>query len=186
MQSTVSQVLSFIISLGLYVGIMAYIFSCEADWTARQTWAVILTGAIIVWYTWETMQLRFAAHAQRETQLRPYIILKSEPGQLSVLNVGNGTALHICAQTVVINDELKIEVRFPKIISVLRPGETQKLEMQSYINGKDAKDIFNAHLDPQYSCLELPINIRFDNVELKTYSTTQTISPGKISVSAIS
>ncbi len=38
-------------------GVAAAFYWCT-DWTARQSWAVILTGLAIIWYTWETTLLR--------------------------------------------------------------------------------------------------------------------------------
>jgi len=55
---------------------IAAAFWWTADWTARQTWAVALTGLVLIWYTWETMQLRRAAFAQRQLQLRPFVLLE--------------------------------------------------------------------------------------------------------------
>lgn len=185
MQTIVSRILTLMVPLVVYTGMMWYVFACEANWTARQTWAIVLAGVILIWYTWETMQLRFAAHAQRETQIRPYVMLKQEPGKLSVINVGNGVALHIHVDTVVVSDEFKIEVQFPKTIAVLRPGESESLEMRSFKQGKDAGDFFTAHLDPKYAVLDIDVKLRFDNVELKAYSTTQKFSPGKIVVSEV-
>jgi hypothetical protein len=164
---------------------MAAAFVLTSDWTARQTWAVILTGLVIIWYTWETMQLRYAAHAQRETQLRPYVVLEAAPGALSVANVGNGVALHVRLAPVIVSRELSVEIRFPQSIAILRPGQSVPLVARSYKKGVDAGDFFNAHLDPQYATLELEVKVTFDNVELKAYSTTQRVTPGNLVVGAI-
>ena len=145
----------------------------------------MLTGAILIWYTWETMQLRYAAHAQREAQIRPYVVLQPTPGTLLVTNFGNGVALHIHVDTVTVNEEFNIEIRFPKAVPVLRKGESATLEARSYKGGKDAGDFFTAHLDPQYASQDLSVKARFDDVELKSYSTTQRVSPGGIVVAAI-
>ena len=177
--------LALLVPLGLYAGWMWYVFVYEPDWTARQTWAIVLTGLILIWYTWETMQLRYAAHAQRETQIRPYVMLKPTTGNISVLNVGNGVALHVRVDTVVVSEEHKIEIRFPNAIPVLRPGESSSLDARSYKNGKDAGDFFTAHIDPKYAALELNVTVRFENVELKSYSITQNVSPRSIVVAAV-
>lgn len=165
---------------------MLFAFICADDWVARQTWAVFVTGIIVIWYTWETMQLRHAAHEQRETQIRPYVILVTESENISVVNVGNGAALHVRVQSVVVDKELNIEVRFPKTIPLLRVGESVPLETRSYIKGQDVGDIFTAHVDPKYAVHELCVIVSFDNVELKTYSISQNIMPGNIFVSETS
>ena len=185
MPRTSLRVIVLLVSLGIYASVMWCVFIREPDWTARQTWAVVLTGAILIWYTWETMQLRYAAHAQREAQIRPYVVLQHAPGTLMVTNFGNGVALHIRVDTVIVSKEFNIEIRFPKAVPVLRRGESATLEARSYKGGKDAGDFFTAHLDPEHAAHELEVKLRFDDVELKSYSTTQRVSPGTIVVAAI-
>jgi hypothetical protein len=84
-------------SLGIYCTL-----KFETDWTARQTWAVVLTGFVVIWYTWETMLLRQVAVIQRELQLRPFVVFRKEGQKYVVENVGNATALGVRI------DEIKI------------------------------------------------------------------------------
>ena len=179
------RLLAFVVPFGLYATVIWYTFSDPPDWPAIQTWAVVLTGAILIWYTWETMQLRYAAHAQRESQIRPYVVLAPAASGISAQNLGNGVALHVRVDTVTVSVEHKIEIRFPKTIPVLRPAESVILEARSYKNGRDAGDFFTAHIDPTYANQELCITLRFDNVELKPYTITQKVSPGSIGVAAV-
>lgn len=85
------------------------------DWVFVQTIAVILTGVILIWYTWETKRLREEAHRQvvatnkqiRETQrqidvqLRPFLAVVAvwkndqELGTFFLHNMGNGAAVTI-------------------------------------------------------------------------------------------
>lgn len=57
MDSSKSTILLYI-ALMLYVAGIGFTFVvCKDNWTAIQTWAVVLTGIVLIWYTWETMQL---------------------------------------------------------------------------------------------------------------------------------
>lgn len=58
--------------------------------------AVILTGAILIWYTWETMLLRRVAVGQRELQLRPFVVFQKANGGYVVENLGSSAAPPLC------------------------------------------------------------------------------------------
>lgn len=64
------SVLTLIVVLVVYAGGIAAAFWLCQDWTARQTVAVILTGAAVIWYTWETMLLRQTSRDQAEVMLK--------------------------------------------------------------------------------------------------------------------
>jgi hypothetical protein len=77
------------------VGMAAAFIVFRDDWSAIQTWAVVLTGIVIIWYTWETMQLRETASSQRELQLRPFVVLELKDKKFVVTNVGPGVAVNV-------------------------------------------------------------------------------------------
>lgn len=181
-----SRIISLILPTVLYVGVIAYVYMrAPTDWTAIQTWAVGLTGLAVIWYTWETRELRIASYAQIETQIRPYVVLQPQNGNFMVTNFGNGVALHVRIDPVVVSPEDRIEIRFPKAVAVLRSGESATVEARGYKAGQDAGKFFNANLDPRYANQELPVTVRFDDVELKSYSITQLVSPGEVVVSVV-
>lgn len=63
------SILTLTVVLVVYAaGIAAAFWLCQ-NWTARQTVAVILTGAVVIWYTWETMLLRQTSNGQAEVML---------------------------------------------------------------------------------------------------------------------
>lgn len=185
-----SRVISLIVPMLGYFGVIAVAYLClrspiATDWTALQTWAVVLTGFVVIWYTWETRELRIASYAQIASQIRPYVVLQPQNGSFLVTNFGNGVALHIRIEPVIVSQEQQIEIRFPKTVPVLRCGESATLDAKSFRSGKEAGDFFNAHIDPRYANQELPVTLRFDDVELKGYSITQRISPGEVVVEQV-
>jgi hypothetical protein len=68
------QLTLLIVGYVLTVGVGYYIWPTRYD--DISAWAVSLTGAVVIWYTWETMQLRRAAYREREGQLRPFIVFQ--------------------------------------------------------------------------------------------------------------
>lgn len=102
----------------------------ETDWTAIQTWAVILTGVVLIWYTWETMLLRQVAFLQREVQLRPFVVFRKEGERYVVENIGNGVALMVRIDGVTMEEPpTKLEIRFPNSLSLLKPGTVADVEV---------------------------------------------------------
>ncbi len=166
------------------IGLAFVVF--KDNWTAIQTWAVVLTGIVLIWYTWETMRLREAAFAQRELQLRPFVVLELKKKQFEVANLGVGVALNVKINEVTIDKEFEITVRFPEGIALLRPGETQPVEAESFKKGKSAGDFYLAHLDKEYANREIEVRVEFQNVEMKTYSVSERVVPGQLQMKGFS
>ena len=157
-------------------------FICLRGWSARQTWAVILTGAVIIWYTWENMRLRQTAVAQRETQIRPFVVVERHGKQFTVRNLGLGTALNVKVRNVVINAMENIAISFPDQITTLAPGEVRAISATSFHGDAPRGDFFTAHLDPKFANRELEITVDFQNVEMKPLSVALKVGPGKLQI----
>ena len=149
---------------------------------ALQSWAVVVTGAVIVWYTWETRQLRVATFRQVELALRPFVVLQPNDSGFKLTNVGSGVALNVVIDDVRISEEFDLTIRFPDSVAVLRPDETLSVRAESFSKGNAVGDFFCAHLDPCYATLTLSITLRYDNADLKSYVVTQQIAPGKLEI----
>ncbi len=118
-----SKWVSLVVPLSLYGAGMICVFAYESDWTAKQTWAVVLTGIILIWYTWETMLLRQVATLQREAQLRPFVVFRSENGKYVVENIGTAAALDVRIDgTTIQAPNLKMDITFPSPVSLLKDG----------------------------------------------------------------
>lgn len=164
--------------LGIY-----WTLKFESDWTARQTWAVVLTGFVIIWYTWETMLLRQVAVLQRELQLRPFVVFRKEGQKYVVENVGNATALGVRIDEIKISEPTTmLEIRFPGSLSLLKPGSIADVEIDVFINGKKSDSTFAAHLDPKYAIQDVDVHIHFSNIEGKQYLLTEIVSPKTLSI----
>lgn len=183
MLRTFSKWLYLIVPSAVYgVGIYCAL-KFETDWTAKQTWAVILTGFVLIWYSWETMLLRRVACLQRELQLRPFVVFRKEGERYMVENVGNGVALGVRIDGVILEDpRTKLEIRFPISISLLKPGAVTAVEVEVYINGEKSDPVFAAHLDQKYAIQDVDVHIHFSNIEGKEYSLVEVVSPQTLSI----
>lgn len=180
---TLSKWLYLIVPLVVYgVGIYCTL-KFETDWTARQTWAVVLTGFVVIWYTWETMLLRQVAVFQRELQLRPFVVFRKEGQKYVLENVGNATALGVRIDEIKISEPTTmVEIHFPGSLSLLKPGTIAEVEIDVFINGKKSDPTFAAHLDPKYAIQDVDVHIHFSNIEGKQYSLTEIVSPKTLSI----
>lgn len=151
----------------LYVVLLCLTFNCSPDWTARQTWAVIFTGAVVIWYTWETMRLRQVALAQIDMQIRPFVVVEYENGQFRIRNLGPGTALNVKVRDITINVEENIRVVFPVNIPILAAGEVRTISVTSYHGNQPAGDFFTFHVKPDLANGDLEITVDFQNITMK-------------------
>ena len=183
MLRTLSKWLYLIIPLSVYAAGIYCALKFETDWTARQTWAVILTGIVLIWYTWETMLLRRLAFLQREVQLRPFVVFRKEGERYVVENIGNGAALGVRIDSVTMEvPSTKLEIRFPNSLSLLKPGAVAYVEVKVLVNGNESDPMFAAHLDPQYAIQDVDVHIHFSNIEGKQYSLVEVVSPQTLSI----
>ena len=199
LQDTAIRFISLIAAYGVAIALILALTS-HADWMARQTWAVMLTGFVVVWYTWETALLRSTAVAQSEaqlrqievqleqteTQIRPFVVLRPAPGRkvITLENIGVGSALNvrICdAHIEPVENDLQLVLKFPGNLPVLRPGAEGQIEVQGFVGDVEFGDFFNAALNPRYAVRRVEITIQYENIQLKTYSVTQCVEPSSLS-----
>lgn len=174
------QLTLLIAGYALTVGVGYYIWSTRYD--AISAWAVSLTGAVVLWYTWETMQLRQAAYREREGQLRPFIVFQRSDQHYEIVNVGHGTALNINIETLVVSSEFELEIRFPHAVAYLKPNASVEFKTESYLKGNRSDENWLASIDPKYVKRNLDIKIHFSNIEGRKYSLVQTVAPGTVEI----
>lgn len=180
---TLSKWLYLIVPLVVYGVAILYALNFESDWTAKQTLVVVVTGFVLIWYTWETMLLRQAAFLQRELQLRPFVVFRREGQRYVVENLGNATALGVCIDAITISESpTKLEIRFPSSLSILKPNAVADIEIEVLINGNKSDPTFAAHLDPKYAIRDVNVHIHFSNIEGKQYSLMEIVSPQTLSI----
>lgn len=169
---------------GLYAVAVAMLFFFVADWTGRQTWVVILTGVVVIWYTSETKRLRETSARQLEIQIRPFVLLRpADGGGFLLENVGPGVALNVRVRDVVVDAEHGVKITFRESVPVLRSRETLRIRAETFRGDRSAGDFFSAHIDPRYANRELAMMIEYQNVDLKTYAVVQKTQPAAMAIS---
>jgi hypothetical protein len=166
--------------------IIAFFAGSGCDqWNYLSTIAIILTGVILIWYTWETHLLRVEAHRQNEIQLCPFVIVVPKQKQFQLRNIGNGPALNVSIKDVEIDKDFDVRIHFPDHVPFLTKDGATDISAEGYKKGKPAGDFFNAHLYPEYSNRTLRLIIEFQNVDSQTYIVEETVSPGKMTIDGI-
>jgi hypothetical protein len=163
--------------LGLYATIIY-----SSDWTAIQTCAVILTGGVVIWYTWETRQLRQVALAQIDIQIRPFVVVEYEDRQFRIRNLGPGTALNVKVRNVTINAKEEITVDFPDHIPILTAGEVRSISVTSSHGNHSAGDFFAFHVKPGFATRGREITVDFENVAMKRMSVVLEVWQGELRI----
>ena len=183
MTRSISKWLYLLIPLALYSAGIFCTLKYVVDWPEKQTWAVIFTGYILIWYTWETRLLRQIAFGQRELQLRPFIVFRREANQYLAENIGNAAALNIKFENIFMEAPgTKVEILFPNPLPLLKPGASSDVTIQVKINGQISDTLFAAHLDPKYAVEDVDVHIHFSNLEGKSYSLVEVVSPRTLTI----
>lgn len=156
---------------------------CIEDATKLQTWAIIVSGFIVIWYSWETRLLRIIASEQKDQQIQPLVIYENRNASHYIKNIGNGVALNIKINRVLIGDSEDIEVIFPEATAILRPGEEIQVKGKFKVKGVELSDIHGtAHLSTNFSNQTSTMSISYSNIQYRRHITTEQISPGKIEI----
>jgi hypothetical protein len=145
-----------------------------------QTIAIFLTGIILIWYTWETSNLRKESQnqvkaaqnqvtetrRQTEIQQRPCIIVEyfGNPPRLRARNVGNGTAINIKLEGVSFSSPVSYGKGFPLFFPILVKDESVELE----------------GIEP--GNISISMTIHFENIDRSSYFVREKIEPWKIEI----
>ena len=162
-----------------YFGAVLLFLICVRDWLAGQTFAVVLTGAVVIWYTIETQLLRKETQKQTDIQIRPFVIIELKNREFFLKNLGHGPALNVQVRPVQISSEESIVIKFGEMRPTINPGETVELKAEGFHKGNPTGSFFTAHLNPEYANRNLSIFIDYQNIDLKSYTTRERVSPKK-------
>jgi hypothetical protein len=149
------------------------------DWIATQTFAIIVTGAIVIWYTIEAQLLRRETQKQTEIQIRPFIKIVHSNRKFYLKNLGPGPSLNVKVRPVQVSSEESIIIKFDEVIPEINSGEMVEINAEGFHHGRSTGTFFLAHLDPKYANRNLSIFIDYQSIDLKTYTTRERVSPKK-------
>lgn len=137
------------------------------------TWVVVLTGVVVVWYTWETAELRRTAQAQMDIQVAPFVMLRLTNGGLWVKNIGHGPALNVVVGDIVW-DRSAITLKVDEPIPVIRSGKSVRVGINAY---RDGKLIMPNELPAKRVLEAIPVTITCDNIRLQRFQVVQELQP---------
>lgn len=132
--------------------------------------ALIGTAIIIAWYTVETYHLRVIQTRQIDISVLPSIIVFKavENDSFSIMNVGNGVAVNIKFDDTILNEELDVCLRFPKVLALL-PGTTELIEIETIRDGHRIDFPLDAHFDQRYANRQWEITATFEDIARQKY-----------------
>lgn len=158
-------------------------WKCIPDATKLQTWSIIVSGFILIWYSWETRLLRVISSDQKDQQIQPLIIYENRRAGHYIKNIGSGVALNISIDKVSIGDTEETWIAFPTPTFALSPDQEIQIIGDFFHQGNKLLDINGtAHLSTGYATQTSILVIRYQNVQSKKYLTKQKISQGKIEI----
>lgn len=180
----------------VYLVGVSIVFQQASDWTARQTWVVILTGVVVIWYTWETRKLRAVATHQIAMQIRPLVLAdpRVHDNSVTVNNIGHGPALNVRMTEVELErmpsplqagEEWPLTLRFDGSVPILKTGDEARFAIEVYLAGERFADIYAATIDPRYTDQTVILTIKYEDIDLKHYTIRQTIAPHSMTTTSI-
>lgn len=174
-----NQLTTLLIAYAILMGGGWYFIS---DATKLQTWAIIVSGFMLIWYSWETRLLRIIASDQKDQQIQPLVIYENRRGHY-IKNIGNGFALNIQINRVLVGGSEDLEIIFPETISVLAPESEVLVKGKFRVNGEELSDFDGAaQLSTKFSNQTSIVSINYSNIQYKQYLTEERIAPGKMEI----
>lgn len=169
----------FVTSYGVLLGAYFYYDLESNQLSAISTY---LAGLSILWYTWETKQLRCITYRQYEEQIRPLVIFKICNNNLTkceIENIGNGIALNIRIEDIIINGDTGTRIEFPKAVRFLRSKDQTEIKCDCFRNDElinDGRVPLLPNLDPKHACMITEMTIRYENIEGACYTTIRSVA----------
>lgn len=184
--------LSLVLTAAAYAVLIGLGYARWGSGTGLQSWVLVVTGFVLIWYTWETARLRESANrqvevglSQIEASIRPLVIMEFDSDQFAVRNVSGSPAFNVRVREVMIHPSNPIYIRFRTNVPSLLAGERKAIESSVSEKAPGAHDMFTAHLDPRYAALTLDVTLHFENAEGLNYTVRHTVGPGLVRIHGI-
>lgn len=141
-----------------------------SDSTKLQTLAIIVSGFMLIWYSWETRLLRVIASDQKDQQIQPLVVYETRSAGHHIKNIGSGVALNISIDKIMIGSSQDAWIIFPKPTLVLSPNQESQIDGDFFLKGNKLSDINGtAHLSTGYAVQTSILVIRYQNIQGRKY-----------------
>lgn len=144
-------------------------------------YVLLLTLVAIIFYTWETSQLRIQQKDIMELSLKPHLISIFRLGDIHLFNIGNGPAVNIRIDDVIYTLPMlpTIRLRFD-CPYILRKDESKpiKIKMLTEDGSREAPDFNLGWLRLPSATETLDIRVHFENLISKDYHQKVVIGKG--------
>jgi hypothetical protein len=163
------------------------LFIC-VDTELAQTLAIILTGVIICYYTWETQKLRKETQSQTDLQIQPLPVIIIEGIKYKLKNIGNGTAIRINIEDIELSDiklssdtpSIKYRMRFISDLQIVESNDPIELNFEILQNGIYIPNELAKWHDPKNTDKKFFIKMTFNDIRGKKYRIIETIEKKKL------
>ena len=153
-------------------------------WEILTFFALFLTLLAILWYAWETREMKRQIIKQTELSLRPFVIISfSESGdKYQLINLGKTPALHVKIDDVsIINEEdLQIKYIFPETDLIPPDAKCDIRDIEKKINDEISDtDTFDlGALIPYSAQRTFNVKVRYKNISNEEYITEGKVGEG--------
>jgi hypothetical protein len=136
--------------------------SVEPRYTSTILFATLIA---IVWYAIEANMMQRTMEHQLEVSTSAFLAISYNKKELAfeIANVGNGTAINITVDDLILDAENKIVLMFPQY-PYLRAGDSHLFQIDSYKAGKPIDFPFSAHLIKDYANKDYIVTVRFEDI----------------------
>ena len=176
---TSKTLLSFLIGLAVISLLVMVLFPKMIDFLG--SYILLLTLLAIVFYSWETSQLRTLSMRQIELSLKPHLEIVFQRAHFRLYNIGNGPAVHVEIEDVKVVPPGKQ----PKILRFTCPPVIKKdeylpidIEIRTH-DGEDREvEVPSGFFTPPLAKETISINVHYENLTGTKYGHKLIIGKG--------
>jgi len=156
-------ILAIIIVSSIVFLVLPYIVLINDDTRLTST-ILFATFLSILWYTIETNKMQKTIKHQLDVSTTARLaITVNKYNEFEIANVGNGVAVNINIDDLIISSKEQIKIKFPSFL-YLKPDSKETFEVKNYKDNKEIDFPFFAHLNNSYANKDFFLIIRFEDI----------------------
>ena len=172
-----SDILKLLVPLVIYLSVTLYFFLCNPFFDTAQTIAIILTGVVIIFYTYETFKLRKVSQRQTELLIRPFISIYKLGVDIGLQNIGRGSALNINIESPPFNHKgSEYRLIADDTIPLLNAGDKTHIKTRVNIGDLSKEDLIMFEGE-EFKELEIELIVSYQDLELSEHRNRIKLKP---------